>query len=224
VLRRSGFRVGVSLAAWATMATLVTAATPNGFRAPGRGDRAAPGDVLEVSWELDLPPGDGKDEMELVLSLDGGATFPVRVTNRLEPGAVGLRWRIPALPTRNARLALRAGEDGEAEVILAVSDPFVIEAAGFRAPEPLYEISGEWRTGDALDGLPARGPAPDLRPDAAPDEIEPDDAAADDTDTPPASSTGPSTVDSGIAAARRPARREALAPTPTLHAPLPLRL
>ena len=83
---------------------------------PGAGEALAPGAVVEVRWAslCDVARGGEKreiDEAEVVLSLDGGRTFPIRVTPELRPCTTRFLWTVPALPTIHARLALRAGSE-----------------------------------------------------------------------------------------------------------------
>lgn len=109
--------------------------------------------------------------MELILSLDGGRSFPIRVTRDLDPRTSALAWRVPALPTGHARLALRAGEGEEPnnETILLVSEGFSIEADPGLPLEATFVERGEWRLREALDGKEAgRIPAPPALGDGAP--------------------------------------------------------
>lgn len=130
------------------------------FVAPRAGITLEAGATVQVLWE----PSTGEtrwNEMELVLSLDGGRTFPVRVTRDLDPSARSRFFRVPALPAAHARLALRAGDGEEpgAEEILLVSDEFVIEADPALPLEPTVSVRGEWRTREALDSGGAGAPA-----------------------------------------------------------------
>ncbi|MEO6323452.1 MAG: hypothetical protein ABIT01_17905 [Thermoanaerobaculia bacterium] len=138
-----------------------------GTRAPGfespRSQAAVRGNTsVHVEWTL---PGDlDSEEMELVLSLDAGKTFPVRVTREIESTARGVAWRVPNLPTRQARLGLRAEVDDE-EVLLFVSPEFVIEQDQAPHLEEVVEIGGELRTRDAVEGrLPTTLPGGGLQP------------------------------------------------------------
>jgi hypothetical protein len=90
--------------------------------------------------------------MELVLSLDGGVTFPIRITKDLAPDTRSLVLTVPSLPARHARLALRAGDGGEPgeEEILFLSDEFSIGADAGQPLEPALFVRGEWRTREAL--------------------------------------------------------------------------
>jgi hypothetical protein len=110
--------------------------------------RIAPGAVIHVEWrsacESDIPPG--FDEAELVLSLDGGLTYPIRVSRELDPCESTLSWRVPAIASDSARLALRLGEasQGQAERLTEISETFrILPDAGGRA-EALVPRAGEW--------------------------------------------------------------------------------
>lgn len=111
-----------------------------------------------VQWDVSAPEIQGRNEMELVLSLDGGATFPIRLTGRIQPGDRRVDWRVPALPTEHARIALRAGsdEERETEALLFISEPFSIASTGTIGMEELFVVGGEWRTREALEGAPAQ--------------------------------------------------------------------
>jgi hypothetical protein len=124
------------------------AASETQFLSPGRGEALAPGSVIRVEWrsacESDVPVG--FDEAELVLSLDGGLTFPIRVSRELDPCESTITWRVPAIATETARLALRMGDesDGESETIAVLSAPFRILPDVEGRSEPLISRSGEW--------------------------------------------------------------------------------
>jgi len=98
------------------------------------------------------------DEMELILSLDGGSTWPIRLSRDLPIEGRSFEVRLPRLPSAEARIALRAGQEGEpeAEAILAISGPLAIEGIeGTQGPsvptmEPLARVAGEWRTPEAV--------------------------------------------------------------------------
>lgn len=143
------------------------------FAAPGAGAPLEAGATVRVAWDLPGEQGRGRefDEMELVLSLDGGRTFPVRVTRDLDPSARSLFFRVPALPAAHVRLALRVGESEEPgnETILLVSEEFTIEAGPGVPLEATFVERGEWRLREALDGKEAgRIPAPPSLGGAAP--------------------------------------------------------
>ena len=64
-------------------------------------------------------------EQEINLSVDGGRTFPYRITPRLTYGERTYTWRVPNLPTDEAVLDLRYGcedQPGECEAGRTVLD------------------------------------------------------------------------------------------------------
>jgi hypothetical protein len=100
------------------------------------------------------PARAGVEERELILSLDGGKTFPLRLTGEIGPGDRATSWRVPALPTEHAVLALREGGDGIEEGIVAVSAEFVIVPGPGVPAEELRFRDGEWKTREADAGYP----------------------------------------------------------------------
>ena len=126
-------------------------AAPAGFLAPGRGEVLAGGDSVEVRWSA--PCGGAASEAEIVLSLDGGRTFPVRITPEMSPCAGRFRWRVPDLESSRARLALRtgSGEESDDERLTLVSEEFSIVADGDDGDELLPGAREVW-TRQALDG------------------------------------------------------------------------
>src|SRR5262245_10402716 len=153
----SCWRSIVASAALALLAAPVALAGPR-FLRPAAGERLEPGTVVELSWRLDGAPSDA-EESELVLSLDGGRTFPIRITGNLDPATRRTLWRVPALPTDQARVALRAGDDEEPaqETLALVSSAFAILASSQDAAlEELFAVGSEWRTREALETNPHR--------------------------------------------------------------------
>ena len=154
--RLLAFPAALSGLVFAALASTAAAApSPAGarFRSPAAGAVLEPGASVSVAWE-ELELSAGEAEMELLLSLDGGRSFPVRLTRDLSPGTASLSWRVPALPARSARLAIRAGgdEEPENERIAAVSGEFEIAEGSGGGLETVHFVRGEWRTGAALDG------------------------------------------------------------------------
>ena len=128
------------------------------FLEPEPGGRLDAGATVSVSWTPGLAGRDDADEMELVLSLDGGRSFPLRVTRTLSPDARSFVWRVPALPTERARLSLRSGRQGDedSETIRIISGEFAIGADPDVALEEVFRTGGEWRTREALESTPDR--------------------------------------------------------------------
>jgi len=148
------FAAFLLLAIAAPAARVLASARLTSVPAPGSSVRA--GETTTLRFEV-AGEDANVDEMEVLLSLDGGKTFSLRVTKEMSAGTHELRWRVPNLPTAAARIALRVGgEDGE--TIRDVSGEFSILGD---ATEPLEEVRpfrGEWRAGEALEEMPSRAP------------------------------------------------------------------
>ena len=84
---RTGFARALGLAGGLLFACALALAAPGAFDQPAALERLEPGSTAVASWTLDPEVVRSMDEAELVLSLDGGATYPVRLTGRIEPGA-----------------------------------------------------------------------------------------------------------------------------------------
>ncbi len=128
-----------------------------GFLGIRKGLALEAGSTLEVRWTGPCPDSSGATEAELILSLDGGLTFPIRLTPELAACAASFRWQIPNLPTSRARIALRAGsgEGSGDERLDLVSEEFTILADPDDDPEDLVQGSREWWTRQALTGVGA---------------------------------------------------------------------
>jgi len=135
-------------------------AETGGFAVPAAGARLVPESRVEAVWSRGVA-SESADESELVLSLDGGRTFPFRVSAEIEPGQTRVEWRVPDLPSAHARLALRVGrdDDSESETLEVLSEEFAILADPAAPPERLFRFGGEWRSREAL-ALPASRSAP----------------------------------------------------------------
>ena len=117
--------------------------------------------VLELG---DAPPD--VDELEILLSLDDGRSFPVRVTREIQPGEREVRWKVPALATTVARLRVRFGEHSggarEHETWGPMSAAFAIITHGEESDLHVFHENGWW---EGLDPAPAPAAA-DLDPSA----------------------------------------------------------
>jgi hypothetical protein len=142
--------------ALAGLALVVTAGPAKGeerFSSPDRGEALLPGSVIETAWVLECRAvAPEADEAELVLSVDGGRTFPIRVSSELSVCASRFRWQVPALPARRARLALRTGSAGgeRTETLRVVSAEFTILPDPEGRREELHARGSEWWTRPAL--------------------------------------------------------------------------
>jgi len=99
------------------------------------------GVTVEVRWG-GLPPG--VEELEILLSLDGGRCFSVRVTPECDPHAGRYLWRVPNLATSDARLRLRLGIGGR-EIEVEPSARFAIVGRSDLSPEfDQFHENGWW--------------------------------------------------------------------------------
>jgi hypothetical protein len=116
------------------------------------------GQTVVLRWS-DLPAE--VEELEIVLSLDGGGSYHVRVSPELEGREREYRWRVPDLPTRRARLMLRVG--GEAgERLGALSPEFsIVHAEGAPRPEVGFHEGQFWTGIEPLRGPAGAGLVPD---------------------------------------------------------------
>ncbi len=138
------------------LVVLLTAFTPAAGAAalPGPSKPVRAGGFEAVFLGPAVP---GVEERELILSLDGGRTYPLRLTGEVGPEARRLSWRVPALPTTHAVLALREGGEDVEETIVTRSDEFTILVSRSDPAEEVRLHAGEWWTREADRGtsLPA---------------------------------------------------------------------
>jgi hypothetical protein len=98
----------------ATVSGVATApAVPVRLLAPADGAVLTAGATASVEWTplAHLARESDWEEWEAFLSLDGGATYPVRITPHLDRDLLRFTFKVPSLPTRNARLLLRVGDE-----------------------------------------------------------------------------------------------------------------
>jgi hypothetical protein len=124
---------------------------------PKAGAEVVAGTVVPIVWRglqggLVCPRG-MVSEQEIFLSVDGGKTFPYRLTQQLKRpfkplAAATFQWRVPNLPTDEAVLNLRYGCQASAATCLAIGE---VEGQSpqlrsqFRivaAPGPIEEVTG----------------------------------------------------------------------------------
>jgi hypothetical protein len=86
------------------------------------------GDRIEFAFEGDMR---GVDEFEILLSTDGGRTYPIRITEELNPATRRLTWRVPRMPCSELRLRVQFHRDGrEIEGEESVSVPLIAREGG----------------------------------------------------------------------------------------------
>jgi hypothetical protein len=102
----------------------------------------AAGSTAEIEWApaagfAELPKS---EEWEAFLSVDGGATYPVRITPHLDSDLRRFRFQVPPIPTANARLLLRFGDERR-ETAVELPERFAITAAPVVGPEEILPRS-----------------------------------------------------------------------------------
>lgn len=102
--------------------------------APRAGTELRSGTVAAVAWEGDAPPG--AVEWEAFLSLDGGLTYPLRITPHLDLGIRRFAFTVPPFPAREARVLLRFGDERR-EVELETPHRFAISSGATSLPPRL---------------------------------------------------------------------------------------
>ena len=125
----------ITLGVVAPAAGMPAAPSPVELTAPRAGDTLRAGDTVELAWK---PKGAAAglrhaEEWEAFLSFDGGATYPVRITPHLDLALRRVRWQVPAIPTHDARLLLRFGDEHR-ETRVELPQRFTIAASAWPAP------------------------------------------------------------------------------------------
>jgi hypothetical protein len=122
--------------------------------APRAGSTLAAGSMAELEWA----PGErfsrlpAVEEWEAFLSLDGGATFPLRITPHLDQDLRRIRFQVPPFATADARILLRFGDERR-ETAVELPVRFAIAAP---PGLPLLETSFPLAHQAAASGEPAR--------------------------------------------------------------------
>jgi hypothetical protein len=77
---------------------------------PRAGEVLSPGQVVRVQWTADFPDVDlTMCETEVLLSLDGGKTIYMMLTEQRNPKVQYFDWTVPNTPTNAAVLDIRFG-------------------------------------------------------------------------------------------------------------------
>jgi hypothetical protein len=81
--------------------------------APGDGATLVGGGTAEIAWRetAEFDRLTGATEWEAFLSVDGGNTYPVRLTPHLDLDIRRFSFRVPDLPSEEVRLLLRVGDE-----------------------------------------------------------------------------------------------------------------
>ena len=77
---------------------------------PAAGQVLVPGQVVRIEWTADFPDVDlTMCETEVLLSLDGGRTIYMLLTEQRNPKVQYFDWTVPNAPTNEAVLDIRFG-------------------------------------------------------------------------------------------------------------------
>lgn len=141
------------VAAALLVAWLPARAEPDGGRvlSPGTGEALVAGQVVEVVWS---PFPDDVEELEILLSIDGGRYFPLRLTPQMDPRSGSFLWVVPRVAAQAARLRIRFGRDGE-EIEGEPGAPFSIFLPPALRPAPFLRRDGEWWIAEDRCSFPA---------------------------------------------------------------------
>lgn len=123
----------------AAAAVIASSLTAVRFSRPGEGSALREGEIVEIRWSG--VPGDA-DEIELLLSVDGGQHFSLRLTDELNSGSKSFLWRVPGLLTDSASLAIRMGIHGR-EILSAPGPLFRLSRNPWTASTSLRWKAGE---------------------------------------------------------------------------------
>jgi hypothetical protein len=132
--RRLLFAALLAFGLTAPAAAAPPAEPPVRLLAPADGTVLAAGSLATLDWtpspELANRAQEGKawEEWEAFLSLDGGATYPVRITPHLDRELRRVTFRVPSFPTRDGRLLLRMGDERR-ELAFELPERFSIKIA-----------------------------------------------------------------------------------------------
>ncbi len=127
-IRTPGLVVAALFAAHSATASVgADSARPLRLIAPSAAIPMVAGETAELEWGplasfLDLP---NVVEWEAFLSLDDGATYPIRITPHLDRDLHRISWQVPEFPSRTARLLLRFGDERR-ETSIEIPHRFII--------------------------------------------------------------------------------------------------
>jgi hypothetical protein len=127
-IRTFGLAAAALFAAHSATASVgADSARPLRLIAPSATIPMVAGETAELEWGplapfLSLPH---VEEWEAFLSLDDGATYPIRITPHLDRDLHRISWQVPEFPSRTARLLLRFGDERR-ETSIEMPHRFVI--------------------------------------------------------------------------------------------------
>ena len=115
-------------AAWAGEPAAAPLAAPSvRLLSPAAGQVLEGGTDVTLAWEPAGPLDPRIEEWEAFLSVDGGATYPIRITPHLDLDLRRVSFPVPRLPSAYVRILLRLGDERR-EVPVAVPSRLAIAA------------------------------------------------------------------------------------------------
>jgi len=144
--RQSSLIIG-ALLVFLNAKAVVAGANPFGrILAPSGGAVVTAGELVDVRWTA---LARDVEEFELLLSLDDGRHFSLRLTVMLNPRLRTYSWRVPNLPTETARIRLRVGREGR-ETEAEIGEAFrIVGAKDAVVAQPSFRDGELWMTPDA---------------------------------------------------------------------------
>jgi hypothetical protein len=144
-------RLSGLLALVSGVAAPLLAATPPAaieITAPRPGQSLTAGSRLEIAWREAQGVASDFEEWEAFLSLDGGATFPYRLTPHLDRRLDRFEVELPPVASARARLMLRFGDEHDERELLV---PFELQIVAPTRPEPPEPAASGWslRSGES---------------------------------------------------------------------------
>ncbi|HSY47931.1 MAG TPA: hypothetical protein VLC46_03890 [Thermoanaerobaculia bacterium] len=70
------------------------------------------GSTVPIAWDAESVPA-GIEEWEAFLSVDGGKSYPIRITPHLDESIHRFNWIVPSLPGAEVSILLRFGDERE---------------------------------------------------------------------------------------------------------------
>ncbi|HXU45916.1 MAG TPA: hypothetical protein VN783_10340 [Thermoanaerobaculia bacterium] len=145
MLRHVAFLLALGLSAAAAGAALPA---PIVLEAPRDGEVLRAGEEASLAWRggSAWAREAGIVEWEAFLSVDGGASYPLRITPHLDVDVQRLRFLVPVVPTDDARLLLRFGDE-QREMIFELPVKFRISGGPWSAFPGIASFA--WTPGEA---------------------------------------------------------------------------
>ena len=135
--------------------SLTMAQKKNSFRiiSPTAGSVLNAGDQVEVVWAVNIDKAISDNPFgECELLLQTGDNAPIRISPQLSPFLRRFTWTVPDIDTTTARLILKAGIEGEGDLLyFTQKGTFTIGTQSSTAAIRLGELSGDVKAGESLN-------------------------------------------------------------------------